>query len=273
MERIKSCDLDINITVRPIQSKNGSLIYQTNNHQVVKVFSEKTLKENSSLLEEKLSNPRNIKGVIMPRDLVYIHDNLIGYTMDKVEGKVSEEYEKSISPYSRVNLLRLAYKYLELEKIVKEAGDDVVFPELLDKVFIDKADGIKVIGYDSIQVGNSEPIRKTITPSSLDKYNNNGLYTKELDIKSLTLYYVRTVLDLDLRALEEKDDEQTLHYISRVLDTLCLPEQLKEKIRTLYEKDKKNEYLGKDVLEIAEKYKVDIDENCIYPTNKRLVLK
>ena len=273
MEKIKSCDLDINVQVRPIISKNDSLIYQTNNHEMVKVFQGKLIEEKRDILESKLSNPRDIKGVVLPKQLVYVHDNLIGYTMDKIDGKESSEYEKSISPDSRKNLYRLAYKYLELEKIVKEAGDDVVFPELLDKVFVDKKDKINVIGYDSIQVGKSKPIRRTITPASMGKYNDNGLYTKGLDIKSLTLYYVKNALDLDLRSLEYQDEDHTLHYISSVLDSLNLPEVLKEKIRLLYEKDKKNEYLGKDVLEIAEKYNIGIEEHCIYPTKKRLVLK
>lgn len=272
MEKIKSCDLNLNIQVKPIVSKNGSLIYETNNHQIVKVFSESTLKDNEELLKEKLSNPLGISGVVDPKGLVYVHDNLVGYTMDKIDGKTNSEYERGISPDYRKNLYRLAYKYLKLEKIVKEAGQDVVFPELLDKVFVDKQDNIKIIGFDSIQMGDSNPIRESLVPASLEKYRSNGMYTKELDIKSLISFYLINTIGLDLTSLEKKVDDK-LHYVSGVLDSIEVPSPLKEKIILLYTENAQNEYLGNDVIEIAEKCKIVQDDCWIYPCNKRLVMK
>ena len=272
METIKSCDLNLNIQVKPIVSKNGSLIYETNNHQIVKVFSESTLKDNKELLKEKLSNPLGINGVVDPKGLVFVHDNLVGYTMDKIDGKTSSEYERGMSPDYRKNLYRLAYKYLKLEEIVKEAGQDVVFPELLDKVFVDKQDNIRIIGFDSIQMGESKPIRESLVPESLEKYRSNGMYTKELDIKSLICFYLINTIGLDLRSLEKKVDDIP-HYVSRVLDSIEVPSPLKEKILLLYTENAQNEYLGNDVLEIAEKCIIVQDDCWIYPCNKRLVMK
>lgn len=272
MEKIKSCDLDINVQVKPIVSKNSSLIYETNNHQIVKVFSEKTLKVNEDLLRDKLSNPLGINGVVDPKQLVYVHDNLVGYTMDKVDGKTNAEYEKGISPDSRKNLYRIAYKYLQLEKIVKQAGDSVVFPELLDKVLVDKQDNVKVIGFDSMQMGDSKSIRESIVPVSLEKYKSNGMYTKELDIKSLICFYLINTIGVDLRSLENGVNDK-LHYVSSVLDSIEVPSPLKEKIILLYKEDAHNEYLGEDVLKIAEGYKIVQNDCWILPSNKRLVLK
>ena len=274
MDRIRSCDVDINLREMPIRTGRENLLYKTNDGQILKVFSKRLIDEGKDVLEKKLSNPRKIEGVVGPNQIVCIHDDIAGYTMNYVNGKHILECEKALAPESRNDLTRIAERYLELERLVRNAGDDVVFPELRDKVFVTDKGETKIIGYDYIQIGDMKSLSWPRAYGSLSKYlKGDGMYTKDVDVSTLIWFYLKMAFDLDLVNFDLNTNDP-LQHAKELLESVKMPLVLTEKILLLYRADKNNEYLGDIVLEIADKYRLVVNnKNIYYPASKILVNK
>lgn len=264
-KRIYSNQLDLDVQTRPRFSKNGGIIYRSNDGGYIKVYSSSKdfITKVRKDLVEKLLFPTEIKGVSKPDKLVYVHDNFIGFTMNKIDGVNDIEYEETMNMDVKDNIHRLAQKYIELEKLVKEASDDIVFPCLLDRedMIVDKKGKINFINYDNIQVGKQKSLDVSDKLGEAimyyDKYRENGLYTKQLDIRSLVIYYYQIMFGVDI-----------------VNDTLDLEKliggdkELARKTRLIFDDTDENEYIGEDVLRIADSYELKTDLG-----TKKLLLK
>ena len=261
MERINSCDLDIDLVKKPFVTKKGVIYYTTNDNKVAKIFSPKILDARGKEIEEKISNPRNINGVIIPNGIVTVHNNFIGYTMDYVKKMDKESNDKD-----RLDLYKLAGRYLQLEKIVKDAGEDIVFPHLLDTAIIVDENGIvHITDYEDIQIGDqvtSEiPFILGGMSERLVKYGEHGHYTKQLDMLSLTHYYLRSLFG------------RFTNRNARALKFFGLDDDMIDRVLCADNDQIDNEYLGEKVLEIADKYELKEIPYDSESTIKKLVLK
>ena len=150
-----------------------------------------------------------------------------------------------------------------LEKLVKEASDDIVFPCLLDRedMIVDKKGKINFINYDNIQVGRQKSLEVSDKLGDAiayyNKYKENGLYTKQLDIRSLIIYYYQIMFGVDI--VNDRVDLEKL---------IGGDEELERKTRLIFDDIDENEYIGKDVLRIADSYELNTDLG-----TKKLILK
>jgi hypothetical protein len=272
MEKVYSSDIRVDITKKPYNSDRGCRVYKTLDNEVLRVFPESVLKERGEEIERRLSNPIEIKGVLTPRKIVYVHNDFIGYTTDYIETRQEKERrEKDSAKVHESNgidlLKRISEKYIKLEKIVKDAGEDIVFPLLFENAVLEDTNGnIFLPNYEDIQIGDDTNIRKPslledISPR-LTKYGVDGHYTKELDKLSLTHYYIRSIFG------------RYACTSARALKFLGLPDDIIDIIIEADDDQKQNKYLGERVLEIAENYAISTER---FPekdkTIKRLILK
>jgi hypothetical protein len=228
-------------------------------NKVAKVFPRDVLADHSEELEERLSNPTHIEGVVMPEDIIYSNGKFVGYTMERINGENDSKHEKKLDFKTKRDLYRIAKKYLKLEKIVREAPEGVVFPNLLDRscLLIDKNDDIHIANYDKIQIGNHSSYGSSSNlgnfTGEFSKYNKDGIYSKELDIRSLTIYYFLLALGANLGKGFLGNTEEDLHkYYNHLCNLGITNPRIQDKIFSLFDPNTKNEYLGEDVLWIAE---------------------
>lgn len=244
MERINADDLRISLVSKPFITKKGIIFYKTKDNQIAKLFSPKILIERGKEIERKVSDPIDIEGVVLPKQIIVDDGKFVGYTMDSIEKRDKDTLTKE-----SLDLTVLGERYLQLEKLVRNAGDDIVFPYLLENsVIIDKDGKVHISNYEDIQIGDEKSpevpnILNGLT-GRLFKYGSYNHYTKQLDMLSLTHYYLRSLyggfVNTEAGALRffGLDDEM----IDRVTcaDNDCID----------------NEYLGEKVMEIAEKYEL-----------------
>ena len=290
MENIKACDLSIDLR-DPVRTRDNCLLYKTTDNKIVKIFSKEVLDRWGKEVKHILSDPRDIEGVVKPSNFVLLgNEDLAGYSMDNISGENDIVYEERLDDQTRNNLYRVAQKYKELEDIVKNAGNDVIFPCLLDRESIihDEKGKIKLINYDNLQVGSYTPI--SVNPKVLKKdgwagelskyynpigclYDDDGpVYTKELDKKSLICYFLDSVLGINTTVAL---DPHSYHYwiLKEALGGNDCDEILLEKIISVNSSKYSNPYISEDIQRIAENYTL-VDNN--YRTDyyaKRLIKK
>ncbi len=271
MERIKSCELLIDLQRRPDKTRTGCLLYRTFDNKFVKIFSGDVTKEEKKTIIKNVSKPIDIEGVVKPsRFVVAGRDEIIGYTMDNISGQNDITYESKLEGSVKNNLHRIASKYQQLESIVKNAGEDIVFPCLPDRdsIIIDEHGKIRLVNYENIQVGDSMPgvhpllidSRAGISGSFTKYYNTDGIsnggswpiFKKELDKKGLIVYFLTSVFGLDVKTAL---DPNVYNYwlVMEVLGGQNCDQDLYDKIM-LVNSDDPNEFIGNDIQRIAEKY-------------------
>lgn len=259
MKKIDSHDLNIDLVKKPFITKNGILFYKTLDGEIVKIFSPKVLDARGKEIEERIENPRDIKGVIMPKRIVTVSKHFVGYTMEHIEKMDRDNVKVS-------DLHVLANRYLQLEKIVREAGEDIVFPHLLEStVIIDSKGIVHINDYEDIQIGDQKtsevPSILSGMPERLVKYGEHGHYTKQLDMLSLTHYYLRSLFG------------RFSSTNARALKFFGLDDDMIDRVLSADNDQIDNEYLGEKVVEIADKYELKEIPYNSESTIKKLVLK
>ena len=157
-----------------------------------------------------------------------------------------------------------ADEHMKLESIVKRGNDaGIVFPDLCtcDNIFIDSSGNMNFIDYDGLQVGNHiTPILSTSLGRQeqylCSKYYKNGLFTPELDKKSLIILYFLTAFNINLGKVgminPANNDEVTLDF---VFESIGLDDyDIQDKVWKCLQSKYKNEFLGDDVYHIADYY-------------------
>lgn len=265
MEKTKLDSLKATEILKP--SDGYSTVYVLSNDKVLKLFNPQyveAMKRFDSLdIEKKILCAKPLKGIITPNQAVYYPDNrFAGYTQNKASGINLENFIKTIQIS---NLKGYANLYKLLETTVKNL-DNVVLSDIctLSNCYIDKRN-IQFLDYDDIQVDNFKtPVISTavetlgLTDST--KYYNNGLYTKNLDIKSLIHLYFLMTFNVDLLNVGKMNPSTgKIITLEEIFDIIGLDDvDLMHKVWLTFTKDKENIYLGDSVYEIADKYKMNI---------------
>ena len=226
-------------------------------------------------------------GLIVPKLAVLDNKGLLnGYTMDKVDGINIDKYESECSSFDKTDLYRYREIYYGLKEFIQKAGDNIVFPNLLDlrNVFITK-NGMSFVCFDDMQIGNVEgyiasdiecnyggPILRT------EKYYKDGLYTKNMDTRSLIYIYFLLALNFNLSYFSLFEEGELEHQIQKSLYALGIKDDnithIGEKIRLLFDEYEDNEYIDDFVDYITEEGNLIYYYDFILGKNrKNLILK
>lgn len=286
MEKVILRDLHIK---EQIHSGDTSTVYELSDGKILKIFTPLSLflyDRWGIKIEKKIVSARpivNVPEIIVPESAVYSNGSFCGYISKKADGIDYNEYDNRLSLADRSNLKLYADDHAKLESIVKRGNEaGIVFPDLCtcDNIFVDKDRNMSLIDYDGLQVGNfMMPILSTSLGEQdqyhSSKYYRNGLFTPELDKKSLIILYFLTAFNVNLNMVGTVNTatnyEVTLDFVfeSIGLDDYDIQDKVWKCLQSKYQ----NEFLGDDVYHIANYYDmitVPISNNqCI----KRLIRK
>ncbi len=221
--------------------------------------------------------------IIKPIFVVFDSRGFTGYTMNTAKGKSLEDIEKEASPYELADIQRYRCIYYKLKSIIKKVGDKIVFPNLLDlrNIYIDDLGNISLLCFDDMQIGNMQghmdsDIEECYGPDEeCTKYRDNGLFTKELDIRSLIFLYFLLVFNFNLNYFSGLPSDKRKREIQSVMLAHGVDNpKIVEKIDNLFRDDISNEYIDEFVDDLTMNYNLYYyyDLN-LKKGNKKLVLK
>lgn len=264
MERVELTNINFK-KIKILKKSTISKVFLLDEKEVVKVYNSSYLKgiNRRRALERKIqaSSTIKLKELVLPKKIILINGNFAGYTMDYIKG---ESYlDVAIAPYRNLDLINK--EYLEIEKIIKKFHKEgIIVPDLLNLTnIIVTEEGLRFIDYDGMQIRDnkassvSKILKKDIRHSSTIKYCNHlGLYTEELDKKSLLILYILITFNNLINDINM--DNNRFEKIDKLLEELNISQEdkLKEIINKAYNprNDIKNEYLEEAVKEIGNKY-------------------
>lgn len=264
MERVELTNINFK-KIKILKKSTISKVFLLDEKEVVKVYNSSYLKgiNRRRALERKIqaSSTIKLKELVLPKKIILINGNFAGYTMEYVKG---ESYlDIAIAPYRNLDLINK--EYLEIEKIIKKFHKEgIIVPDLLNLTnIIVTEEGLRFIDYDGMQIRDnkassvSKILKKDIRHSSTIKYCNHlGLYTEELDKKSLLILYILITFNNLINDINM--DNNRFEKIDKLLEELNISQEdkLKEIIDKAYNprNDIKNEYLEEAVKEIDKKY-------------------
>jgi hypothetical protein len=264
MEKVELTNINFK-KIKILKKSPISKVFLLDEKEVVKVYNSSYLKgiNRRRALERKIqaSSTIKLKELVLPKKIILINGNFAGYTMDYIKG---ESYlDIAIAPYRNLDLINK--EYLEIEKIIKKFHKEgIIVPDLLNLTnIIVTEDGLRFIDYDGMQIRDnkassvSKILKKDIRHSSTIKYCNHlGLYTEELDKKSLLILYILITFNNLINDINM--DNNRFEKIDKLLEELNISQEdkLKEIIDKAYNprSDIKNEYLEEAVKEIGKKY-------------------
>lgn len=264
MEKVELTNINFK-KIKILKKSPISKVFLLDEKEVVKVYNSSYLKgiNRRRALERKIqaSSTIKLKELVLPKKIVLINGNFAGYTMEYIKG---ESYlDIAIAPYRNLDLINK--EYLEIEKIIKKFHKEgIIVPDLLNLTnIIVTEEGLRFIDYDGMQIRDnkassvSKILKKDIRHSSTIKYCNHlGLYTEELDKKSLLILYILITFNNLINDINM--DNNRFKKIDKLLEELNISQEdkLKEIIDKAYNprNDIKNEYLEEAVKEIGKKY-------------------
>lgn len=246
-----------------------SNLYVLQDRSLYKEFKSTLLHENRhrvKYLLDKMKYAESMpKGLIMPTSSVFDDKNrFVGYTMDRVNGINLEKHEERKSPFDKTDLYQYRYIYYKLKEIIVNSGDNVVFPNLLDtrNIFIDNKGDLSLICFDDMQIGDIEGYYGSDIEAyyggpelRTKKYYKNGLFTKEMDIRSLTFLYFLLVFNFNLSYFSIYEDEELTEKITSAFYSLGIDDSsMVSNIENLFKEDVPNEYIDDFVDYITDEY-------------------
>lgn len=264
MEKVELTNINFK-KIKILKKSPISKVFLLDEKEVVKVYNSSYLKgiNRRRALERKIqaSSTIKLKELVLPKKIILINGNFAGYTMEYIKGK--SYLDIAIAPYRNLDLINK--EYLEIEKIIKKFHKEgIIVPDLLNLTnIIVTEDGLRFIDYDGMQIRDnkassvSKILKKDIRHSSTIKYCNHlGLYTEELDKKSLLILYILITFNNLINDINM--DNNRFEKIDKLLEELNISQEdkLKEIIDKAYNprNDIKNEYLEEAVKEIGKKY-------------------
>lgn len=259
---------DLASNLKPLTMSGNATLFKMKNGNILKIFNPfyMTMAKMCGInLEKKIEAAESVKlsdKIKKPTSVFYdVNNSFIGYASNPASGISYNDKENILTLKQREDLYRYADIFTKLEKIVKES--DAVFPDLCtcDNIFIDENDNIELIDYDGIQVGNHRVMQMSTTlgADSLyrnPKYSRNGLFTKNLDKKSLILLYFLDALNADLNKVGQKiPGTNEIITLDMFFNLIGIEDyDFMNKVYKIFNDKLDNEYLGESLYDIAERY-------------------
>lgn len=271
MYKIYKNELDFK-NLKAIKRSENSRVFRLNNGDFLKIYSPviiKQLKQIDISLEEKIMNAKvltDIPEIIVPKAGVYDNpktNNFIGQITPPAPGINLNQYDETFSILHHSDLhgyTRLLYNIFDAVKRANERN--IIFPDLCtcDNIFVDN-ERISFIDYDGIQIGKhkvlsistalGEPIQYLTS-----KYYRDGLFTNELDKKSMLYLYFLTAFNVNLNTIGLIDphtgQKVTLELIFSLLG--LKDEQFLNKAHKILSSNMSGDYIMDDMIRINNNY-------------------
>lgn len=272
MEKIQLKNINLN-SVKQLSKSEGSVVYDLNNGNVLKLFTNLSLYfydmanidiEGKIMCSKELST---VPELVVPKQGVYDEYNFCGYTMPKVNGINLNDYDDNLTLKQRCDLNIYAALFNQLEDIVKRGHKEkIIFPDFCtcDNIIINNGK-FKFIDYDGLQVGNhraivrSTSLNNKIQYENIPKYCKNGLYTEELDKKSLVILYFLFAFNVDLNMIGARGTRGNIITFDDVFTFLNVNDyDFMHKVWKCLHNTEKGEYIGKDIQRLAYEYEMQL---------------
>lgn len=274
MEKIQFSDLNIS-RKNLLSNSQTSKVYRLENGDVLKLFSPLVFYIHNCgkiNLESKIMSAKTlltVPEIILPKQGVYANEEFIGYTMPMVPGVDLNTYDVKLTLRQRADLKMYAAIFNQLESILKRAHKEkIIFPDFCtcDNIFINNG-RLSFIDYDGLQVGNHKVIARStslgtdIEFEDIPKYCKNGLYTEELDKRSLVILYFLEAFNVNLNMIGAKTPQGDTITFEDIFEAINLKDyDFMHKVwKCLHDKEK-GEYIGEDVLRLSYDYDMYVRE-------------
>lgn len=260
--------------VEKISVSDTSDVYRLGNGSVLKLFQPEVIMLSKLVgvdIEGKILAAKPIKSspeILVPTSAIYDDSrNFIGYTMPMAKGVDYNKIEENLTYSQREDLGRYGRIHNKLESIIKK-NQNIVFPDFCtcDNIFIDDKENIKFIDYDGLQVDKFKSLSTSTSLGDFNSYNNSkyidnsGLFTKELDKKSLIILYFLSAFNINLNRVGSRIPGTSVDVtLDMVFEYINLDDpDICHKVWKLFNDKENNEYLGDDVFNLADKYEMKI---------------
>ena len=227
--------------------------------------------EKKILVSDKEKVPNEI---LKPEVAIYSGNVFCGFISSAAKGISHNVWEAKLTEEQRMDLSLYADVSSKLEKIVRYTPH-IVYPDICtcDNIFIDENDGnkIQLIDYDGLQIrGNKAVAISTSLGEPMQyimskKYYRNGLFTKELDKKSLLILYFLVTFNVDLNKVGTLNPYTGLFVtLDDIFESINLTDvDVMHKVWKTFNNQVQNEWLGNDVFRLAEDYSMQIKPSSI----------
>jgi len=261
-------------------------VIKLNNGNILKIFHPETIsisKECGVDIEAKILDAVPIKHspeILVPSVAAYYENGaFLGYIMPPAQGINFNLYDQNLTLDQRKNLKRYADIHYKLESVLRR-NEDIVFPDFCtcDNIFVDKKSNIQFIDYDGLQIGKHGTLSLSTSLGDIHDiiknpkyFNQEHLYTKELDKRSSIILYFLCALNVNFTKIGQIDPTTgkpvTLDDIFNAINLDDL--DICHKVWKIFQDNEKNEYLGDDVYKMADIY----DLNLLIPYNGYYIKK
>ena len=212
-----------NIVSKVSEVEGESFVYRLRDGSFLKVFTDDFVKLNERVngnsLELKILESKNISlpyYIKKPKDVYYTRDGRFkGYTTPGFDGIDIYEHFYTMGFFEQMLPENYSKIYRRLEGVINDANKEgIVFPDICSEgnvLYNPRSGSIALVDYDGFQIGDDRSI-VYLSEALGDKkqyenpkYTRNGLYTSELDKKSLIIHYFANAFDINLSMVGKKD--------------------------------------------------------------------
>ena len=280
MKRVALSNYDLS-SLEQVPSSDGNRVFKLYDGSYLKIFDDNELiklAKKGVFLDRKLEYAEEIQdtAIILPSCSVFNSNGITnGFILPGANGISCSEYLKKLRKCEVLDLVDLVDLYAAIEREVIRANiRECVFPDLLNInntfVSFDRNLGkyvIEFIDYDGIQLGDNPSTRlcSKMNIGFVRSYRldnsvcKDGLYTKKIDMVSLTYLYFYMLFNCNLDKLnfENNDNIYTLLFLYRykILDKFLI-DLVNNSIYPSFNADT-IDYLGNKAYWIADNYRLD----------------
>lgn len=267
-----------------IATTEKSTIYQLKNGRIFKQYNPYVIEDQKLFdvdIESKILSAQPLKQspeIIVPEMAVYTpNGQFCGYIMQRANGIDLNTYDDCLTTKQRSDLKKYAEIHYKLESVLRR-NPDIVFPDFCtcDNIFIDSKGNIQFIDYDGLQIGSHKSYSVSTSLGSFydivrnPKYfTKDKFFTKELDKKSSIILFYLSVFNVNLNNVgiinPMNGKPVTLDDIFECIN-LDDPD-ICHKTWKIFNDNQPNEYLGKDMFNLEEKYNMQV---FTMPNNMRI---
>lgn len=251
------------------KSGNDSIVYQLISGMFVKEFSEDYVKSSRELgvdLEGKVNASEEVemsKGIVKPLFSGYARNGMFrGYGTEECLGCSYNDVLERLR--GNGSLADYATLYHKVEKEVM-ANENLVFPDICnrDNIMLDESGKVRLIDYDGMQVEDYKSrVRTNVLRGceEMEKYYQDGLWSKLLDRRSMIWLYFWSVFEIDLNRLGRTENwEAALQRMFRYIQ--LDDEEVMDNVYRMLCPNKEEDYLQDSVFRLADTYNLQASKN------------
>ena len=286
MEKKLLHDLIRNGLKRVSNVPGESDVYRLKDGNYLKVFDENFVLANETyngnalekkiLESEHLCLPYQIK---KPISIGYDYNGLFrAYVIPGFTGDDLSKYFHELGLFEQMLPETYTKRLRYLERIITEANKEgVVFPDLCSEgnILYHPRGVLGLVDYDGLQVGDDKSVVYLSTALGDAKqyenlkYKQNGLYTSQLDKKSMIILYFANAFDLNLSDVGQIDPKTGL--IITVDDKMDQINMYDEDVRNLVKTAFSSEGYNGSIIEAVEKF--DYENSIFFENNGKRLIK